>query len=166
MSVETNISEDLMKLVFRLTRFEMQYPEFIKSRSKFLVESEIVDSIRKKMEEKGYSKKITERVRAEFVGIDPAGIIEYDIVSDFATDEGIDVSKIMEEGRRAFFDKPKIKQALSWISTGIRHFSKGHWIPERPGDRFVSSTIQAMEQKVQDMLNAETDQYLERQLTS
>lgn len=164
-TVDLNIPEDVMQLVAKITRFELQYPQFVKQRAETVVNQEIVDKIRDKMEAKGYDKKIIQQVRVEFVSIDPNGFIEFDIISDYETDEGFDVAKMMEEGRRGFFDKPVIKQALSWIVAGLRLFSKGHFIPIRPGDKFVKSTIDEMEETVQNRLNTETDDLLNRSIS-
>lgn len=153
-----------MELVLKITRFELQYPRFVKERVETIVNQEIVDKIRDKMEAKGYDKKIIQQVRVEFVGIDPNGFIDFDIISDYETDEGFDVAKMMEEGRREFFNKPVIKKALSWIAEGLRIFSKGHIIPFRPGDKFVDSTITEMEETVQERINTETDDLLNRSI--
>lgn len=164
LSVEDNSVEttnDAMEMVFRLTRFEMQYPKFARQKAEEIINKEIVDPIRAKMEQKGYSKKIIERVRTKFVAIDTEGFIDFDIISDFETDEGFDVAKMMEEGRVAYRILPKIKDLLKWIFLG-RWVSK-HKVdmPARPGDDFLFwTTLDEMEQKAQDRLNDEIDNQL------
>ena len=162
--VEVKTSDDVMRLVFKLTQFEMNYPRWAKTEALRIVNQEIVDKIRDKMEVKGYSKKISERVRTEFVAIDTDGFIEIDIISDFETNEGFDVAKMMEDGRVRYFVEPVIKKALHWIKQGVSWFSGGHWIPERPGDKFVKDVMDEMEDLAQEQLNTKTDELLNYQL--
>jgi hypothetical protein len=149
-----------MEMIFRLTRFEMQYPEWVKRNAQAVINKHVVDPIRDKMEEKGYSKKIVERIRAEFVKIDTDGYITFDIISDYETDTGFDVAKMMEDGRVRYFVTMTKKKALSWITQGIRFFSLGHWIPERPGDEIVKTVMEEMESLAQQKLNEMTDEFL------
>ena len=142
----------------------MQYPEFVKIQALAKVNEEIVDPIRQRMEKAGYSKKISQQVRAEIVTIDTDGFVDIDIISDYEAD-GFDVADFMEKGRRRFFVKPKIKKALHWIFQGLSRFSGGHWIPERFGDRFVEEEAQTGEQRAQQKLNLETDDFLQRNLS-
>jgi hypothetical protein len=158
--VEIKTKDDAMELVFRLTRFEMQYPKFAQQKAEELINKYYVDPIRQKMEEKGYSKKISERVRAEFVTIDTDGYIEFDIISDFESDEGFDVAKMMEEGRIAYRVVPKVKKWLHWIEQGVSIFRKKSDIPRREGDDFINKTLDEMQEEVQTRLSDETDRNL------
>lgn len=153
-----------MGLVFKLTQFEMQYPRFAQQKAEELINKHMVDPIRAKMESNSYSKKITERVRAEFVTVDTDGYIDFDIVSDFTTDEGFDVAKMMEDGRVAYTIIPKIKKFLSFIIDGVRIRTKKSDIPRREGDDFVQSTIDEMEELTQTLLNEETDNIITHNL--
>ncbi len=155
--VEIKTSSDVMGLVFKLTQFEMQYPRFAQQKAEELINKHMVDPIRAKMESNGYSKKITERVRAEFVTIDSDGYIDFDIVSDFTADDGFDVAKMMEEGRIAYRIIPRIKKFLSFIIEGVRIRTKKSDIPKREGDDFIQSTMDEMEELTQTDLNEETD---------
>lgn len=158
--IEIKTSEDVMGLVFKLTQFEMQYPRFAQQKAEELINKHMVDPIRDKMEAKGHSKKITERVRAEFVTIDTDGYIDFDIVSDFTTDDGFDVAEMMEEGRIAYRIVPKIKKFLSFIIEGVRIYTKKSDIPQREGDDFIQNTIDEMEELTQTLLNEETDKII------
>jgi len=156
--------KDVMDLIFNLTKFEMQYPEWAKRNALLVINEQIVDIIRAKMEEKGYSKKISERVRAEFVTIDTDGYVEIDIISDFETDKGFDVAKMMEEGRKRYWTEPIKKKAQHWISLGVSFFSRGHWIPMRPGDYIVRDVMDDLEELAQEAMNAKTDEFINRSL--
>lgn len=153
-----------MNLVFKITRFEMQYPEWVKRNAEMIINKHVVDPIRWKMEQKGYSKKIVERVRVEFVKIDTDGFIVFDIISDYETDKGFDVAKMMEDGRVRYYVTMTKKKALSWITKGVRFFSLGHWIPERPGDQIIKTVMEEMEYLAQQKLNEMTDEFLGYQL--
>lgn len=162
--VEVKTSDDVMQLVFKLTQFEMNYPRWAQIEALKLVNQEIVDKIRDKMEMKGYSKKITERVRTEFVAIDTDGFIEIDIVSDFEADDGFDVAKMMEDGRKSYTIFPRIKPLLKWIFQGMWFSKHKVEMPERPGDKFVKDVMDEMEDLVQEKLNDNTDQLMESQI--
>lgn len=153
-----------MDLVFKLTRFEMQYPNWVKRESLDAVNKEIVDKIREKMEKKGYSKKIIERVRAEFVTIDTDGFVEIDIISDYETDEAFDVAKMMEEGRIAYRVVPIIKKFLHWITLGVSIFAKKSDIPAKPAGDDVKDIMEEMEDVAQDRLDDATDNLLAHSL--
>lgn len=162
--VAIKTSSDVMGLVFKLTRFEMLYPDWIKRESLDAVNKEIVDKIREQMEKKGYSKKIIERVRAEFVTIDTDGFVEIDIISDYETDEGFDVAQMMEEGRIAYRVVPVVKKFLHWITAGVSIFAKKSDIPEKsPGDD-VKDIMEEMEDVAQDRLDEATDNLLAHSL--
>lgn len=165
MSININTPEEIFQLVGKLTRFEMQYPQFARESAEQIAREEILAKIKERMAAKNYDKKIIDDVDLEFVTIDDQGFIDFNIVSDYLTPEGFDVAEMMEEGRREFFVKPVIKRALSWIIQAVRFFSKGHTIPERPGDKIVQSTIEEIEESAQDKLNLETDEFLDRSLS-
>lgn len=164
--IEIKTESDVMDLVFKLTRFEMQYPKMVTTDAMLVVNEEIVDKIRDTMEEKGYSDKIIQKVRAELVTIDTDGFVEIDIISDFETDESFDVAKMMEEGRVAYKILPRIKDMLKWIFEG-RWISKHEVnMPQRPGDKIFDSVFDEMEDIAQDRLDDKLDEKLDRSLNS
>lgn len=162
--VKVETSEDVMDLVFKLTQFEMRYPDWAKREALNVVNQEIVDKIRNEMETKGYDKKIIERVRAEVVKIDTDGFIEIDVISDYEAEGGFDVAKMMEEGRTAYTVLPKVKRALHWIAQGLSIFSRRSDIPQKPPGEDVKSAIEEMEDLAQDRLDEKTDELLESSL--
>lgn len=118
-----------MKLLFNVTRFEMQYFRFIEEASKQIVDEEILQPIKTEMKKFGYSQKIIDGTTIENLFVDDTGFLQFDVVSDYKSESGFDVAKGREKGTKRH-KLPKVKgRTYSWIVGGfIRAFSKGHWV--------------------------------------
>lgn len=165
------MSQDNMRTVFNLTRFEMQYPDFIREIAPKIANDEILKPIKKRMKDFGYSKKIIDSTRFENLQLDNFGNLEFDVVSDYKSDDGFDVAKAREEGTVDHFIKPVTRKALSFIlqgATGLissfRAFSKGHWVRGITASNVITKTIEEFTPIAQQRLNEETDNFLNRSL--
>ncbi len=58
MSHSISSQQDVMKLLFNVTRFEMQYPRFIEESARQIIDQEILQPIKTAMRSFGYSEKI------------------------------------------------------------------------------------------------------------
>lgn len=156
-----------MQFVFRLTKWEMQYPRFVEDRAKKLVEEIMLPEIKKRMEDFRYSKKIIDETIVGNVVVTDEGFLEVDIDSNYTTDKGFNVGTAREKGTRDHFIAPVIAQALSFIlqgATGLisafRAFSKGHWVKGITKSNVIQKTVEEITPKVQAILNEDTDQSL------
>ena len=162
---EIKTKQDTMDLVFKLTRFEMQYPRFVQDRAFELCEEIILGRIHQKMRELEFSQKIIDATRLEFVKIDTDGFIDLKIISDYQSDTGFDVSLAREKGTVRHFIAPVVASVLSWIVGGfIRAFSKGHWVSGITKSNVIEKMTEETMPIVQARLNADTDAFLDRSL--
>ncbi len=162
--IEIKTPDDVMGLIFKITQMEMQYPGFVSEKSKEIAEEYLVKRIQEEMKKKGYSEKIIEKVRAEFVSIDSDGFVEFDIISDFKAD-GFEVAEMVEKGRKRYFVEPVLRFALSWVKEGFRYFSRGHWIPMRKGDHIFDTVLETEINNAQERLDSELEDFIEKRLS-
>ncbi len=157
MSVSINSHDDVMKLLFNVTRFEMLYPEFIDDVAGPLIDEEILQPIKKEMKTFGYSEKIINGTTIEKLIITNQGFLQFDVVSDYKTKKGFDVAKAREEGT-VDHELPKVKgRTYSWLVGGfIRAFSKGHWVKGFAKSDIIKKTIEIKFPIVQERLDQET----------
>ena len=162
MSTEITVKsrEDLMKLVFRITQFEMQYPRFVQERGKKLVEEIILPVIKKRMADFNYSPKIINETTVGDIYVDTDGFMEINIDSTYKAESGFDVAEAREKGTIRHWIAPVIKKALSFIIESIRVFSKGHWVKGITKSNIIEKTVEEFTPRVQTRLNEETDQFL------
>lgn len=158
------MADDGMKLVFNLTRFEMQYPRFVETVGIKIAEEEILRPIHARMRDFKYSEKIIDSTRIEDVEVTPNGQLIFDVVSDYEV-PGYDVASGREHGTIRHFIKPVIAKALRFILGGfVVGFSKGHWVKGIVKSNVIAKTIEEMIPIAQERLNKETDDFLKRNL--
>jgi|APSaa5957512535_1039671.scaffolds.fasta_scaffold14413_4 hypothetical protein len=160
------MTEKDMKLVFNLTRFEMQYPRFAESIGIKIANEEILKPIHSRMKDFRYSEKIINSTRIEDVEITSSGQLVFDVVSDYTSKKGFDVSEAREKGTIRHFIKPLSKGGtLRFLLGGfIVGFSKGHWVKGITKSNVIEKTINQMTPIAQTRLNKETDEFLQRSL--
>lgn len=142
MSNNISSQQDVMKLLFNVTRFEMQYPRFIEESARKIIDEEILQPIKIAMKSFNYSQKIIDDTRIENLFVDGNGFIQFDVVSDYKSELGFDVAKAREEGTKDHFIKPVTKAVLSWVVGGIRLFSKGHWVKGFTKSNIIKKTTE------------------------
>jgi len=145
-----------MKLLFNVTRFEMQYPRFIKQTSSQIIDEEILNPIKTGMRSFGYSEKIIDGTFIDNLFVDDNGFIQFDVVSDYKTELGFDVAKAREKGTKRHFIKPIAKAVLSWVTSNVRIFSKGHWVKGFTKSNIIKKTIEAQFPIAQERITQES----------
>ena len=152
-------TDDEMKTVFNLTRFEMEYPRFRLDTVTLLLNDVMLTEIHARMRSFYYSPKIIESTRIQNITVDNNGNIDYEIISDYTSEKSFDVSKAREEGTKRHFIKPVFKLALSWLAGYVRLFSKGHWVRGITKSNVIKKTRKQYEPKIQKMLDDATDNF-------
>ncbi len=157
MSLDISTHGDVMKLLFNITRFELQYTRFIEDASRIIIDEEILQPIKNKMKSFGYSEKIIEGTQIDNLIITTDGFLQFDVISEYNTKDGFDVATAREEGTKDHFIKPKVKLALSWIVGGfVKAFSKGHWIKGFTKSNIIKKTIETKFETAQKRLDEAT----------
>ena len=164
--LSSEAQQDNMRTVFNLTRFEMQYPEFVRVQVPKLAEQTVLAEVKSRMRDFGYSQKIIDSTRIDGLSIDSVGNVEFDVLSDYESESGFDVSEAREKGTIRHFIKPDRAKALAFIIGGfIKGFSKGHWVKGITASNVVEKTAAEMTPIFQERLNEETDAFLQRSLS-
>ena len=158
------VEEDNMRLVFNLTRFEMQYPGFIQTMAPKIADETILKEIKKRMGDFRYSQKIIDSTRIQNFKIGSEGNLDFEVISDYKSDSGFDVSKAREEGTIDHFVKPIIAKALAFIVQNGTAFSKGHWVKGITASNVITQTTEEMQPVFQQRLNQETDNFLKGEI--
>ena len=143
MSQSISSQQDVMKLLFNVTRFEMQYPRFIEEFARQIIDQEILQPIKTAMRSFGYSEKIIDGTLIDNLFVDDNGFIQFDVVSDYTSELGFDVAKAREEGTKRHFIKAIAKAVLSWVTNNVRLFSKGHWVKGFTKSNIIKKTTEA-----------------------
>ena len=155
-----------MRLLFNVTRFEMQYPRFIEQTARVIIDEEILQPIKIEMRSFGYSQKIINETTIENLLVDNEGFVQFDVVSDYKSDTGFDVAKAREKGTKEHFIKPITKKALSWIVGGfVKAFSKGHWVKGITASNIISKTIEIRFPIAQERIIQESIVFFNRAVT-
>jgi len=142
MSSNISSKQDVMKLLFNVTRFEMQYPRFIEESARQIIDQEILQPIKTAMRSFRYSEKIIDGTFIDNLFVNDNGFIQFDVVSDYKSELGFDVAKAREEGTKRHFIKAVGKAALSWVTNNVRLFSKGHWVKGFTKSNIIKKTTE------------------------
>ena len=166
MSKNISSQDDVMKLLFDVTRFEMQYFRFIEQTAKQIVDEEILQPIKTEMKKFGYSEKIIDGTTIENLFVDDNGFVQFDVVSDYKSESGFDVAKAREKGTKRH-KLPKVKgRTYSWIVGGfIRAFSKGHWVKGITKSNIIRRTTEARFVIAQERITQESIVFFNRTVT-
>ena len=153
--------DDAMRLVFDITRFEMQYPRFVQENAKKIINEEMLLPIHKAMRGFNYSEKIIKGTTIENINISDQGYVQFDVVSDYKSESGFDVAKAREKGTKRHFIKPLVLGGvLRWIVGGfVVGFSKGHWVKGITRSNVIQKTVEATFPLAQNRLNEETSKF-------
>lgn len=165
MSKNISSQDDVMKLLFDVTRFEMQYFRFIEQTAKQIIDEEILQPIKTEMKKFGYSEKIIDDTTIENLFVDDNGFVQFDVVSDYKSDNNFDVAKAREKGTKRHFIKPIVKLALSWIVGNLRLFSKGHWVKGITKSNIIRKTTEVRFAIAQERITQESIVFFNRTVT-
>lgn len=159
-------TEQKLKRVFNVMQIKLQYPRFLEITATRIANEVILDAIHQRMRARKYSRKIIDSTFIEKVEINQAGIISFDVVSDYESEKGFDVSEAREEGTFGVFVKPIFKKVLRWIDQGIARFSFGHFRRGISASNIIDLTVEERLPIVQEQLDQETDNFLDKVLKS
>ncbi len=140
--IKLSSTEDRLQAVFHSQQFRLRYPRFVFVKTRRLLDEIILSEIHEKMRNLNFSRKIIDATRIDNVEISmETGQITFDVISDYKSESGFDVSKAREEGTKKHKIEPKKKKSLSWINKGVRFFSKGHWVRGIVANRIIRNTV-------------------------
>ena len=141
-------TEDIRDYKLKLAHLTNNMDDFVIQRMKYHVNDLIVDKITDAMERERFSPKIIQNTYLKEVNI-TGEMIRAKVVSEYSSESGFDVAVAREKGTKGHMIRPNTKQALSWISAGVRFFSKGHWVSGIKSLNLVRNTIRDNKEKVQ-----------------
>lgn len=161
MSTDIASAQDANQLLFNLVRFEQQLPRFIEDVVQRLAEEEILNPIKTKMKQKNYSQKIIDGTTIENIIVDGSGFVQFDVISEYNTEEGFDVATAREEGTRDHTIRPRDpKGVLRFILGGfVVGWSKGHLVKGIKASHIVRDTVKSRFPIFQQKLTEEIIQF-------
>lgn len=147
-------------------QIKLQYPRFLETTAIRIANEIILDAIHQRMRARKYSPKIIKSTYIEKLNVNEAGIMDFDVVSDYESEKGFDVSEAREEGTFGVFVKPILKKVLKWIDQGIAIFSFGHFRRGISASNIIDLTVEERLPIAQEQLDQETDKFLDKVLKS
>ena len=147
-------------------QIKLQYPKFLEITAKRIANEIIIDAIHSRMRARKYSEKIIQSTFLEQVSIDSTGFMSFDVVSDYESEKGFDVSVGREEGTFGVFVKPIFAKVLRWIDKGVAFFSKGHFRRGISASNIIDLTVEQRQPIAQEQLDQETDAFIDKVLKS
>ena len=157
---EPMASQGEMDLLFKLTQFEMQLPDFIQTTAQQLAD-EALEEIKTRMRAAGYAQSIIDGTTVTKVEVTPDGFLEYEITSERDSDEGFDIATAHEKGTKDHFIQPLEEDGvLAWEDeSGQTFFSKGHEVSGIEASNIITDTLLSIAVTQQTQLNAAVDQF-------
>ena len=162
-TVEIKSSNDALKILFNLQRFDMTYSRFLDVEVKKLVEKIVLPVTKKLMHDFRYSQKIIDGTRVGNIDVDSEGFLKFEIISELDRD-GYDVAKGREEGTRDHFVSPTLKKALRFFIGSIIGFSKGRFVKGITRSNILEKSIEITNIQLQAELNEISDNRLKEML--
>ena len=150
MSFEEEL-EKIRDLKLRIAHYRNLHDDFAKNKAKELANKIIVDEITNQMQANEFSEKIWKNTfLSDDVIIDTnKGKIYLKIRSVYKTESGFDVALAREHGTRRHWIAPRVKLALSWITQGVRLFSKGHYVSGIKSLHIIEDTVKSKRKELQ-----------------
>lgn len=149
-----------LDLLFKTQKFTLQYRSFAKSKVTELANKIVLDEIHSTMRTKGFSEKIIENTFVKSVDVQDE-IIDIEILSDYESESGFDISTAVEEGTRDHFIRPSNGKVLSWIQNGKRIFSRGHKVSGIKPEKIIEKTIKQKSRQLKSEWEKEQDKFFE-----
>jgi len=153
--------EEAIDYRLKLSHMRAIYPSFIKNRAEYLVNKIIIDPIIEEMKRENFSEKIWKNTYVKNV-IVTQDHIKISIISEYFSETGFDVAIAREVGTRDHWIRPRTKMLLSWISGGIRLFSKGHIVSGIKSLHIIENTIRDNKEELKREFNAEYIKWINR----
>lgn len=164
MSSIVRSTEDLNKLLFNLVRFEQQSSAFVEDAVRRIAEEEILNPIKIKMKQKNYSQKIIDGTTIENISVDGSGFVQFDVISEYDTEQGFDVATAREEGTKDHTIRPRNSNGvLRWVAkTGEIIFSKFAKVKGIRASHIIRDTVKARFPIFQQKLTEEIVEFYNR----
>jgi hypothetical protein len=156
--------KDAQKLEAGMAQIQIEYTPFVVHTLTTLINQLIIDPIQKKMRDANISPKVIDRTYLDVHAEKQGETIIFHIKSDYISDTGFAVAKMIEYGRRAYLIKPKRKKLLSWIKDGKRRFAKQVRMPRKQAGNYIFDGIKRGQPKVQAELNKLTRKWISENL--
>lgn len=170
-SIIIKTEKDAQDIQSKVAQIQMEYISFVVSTLTTAINQIIVDPIQDKMRKAGVSEKVIDRTYLDVQAVKEENSIVFSIKSDYVSDSGFDVAKMIENGRKAYFIKQKIKK-MTWLKDGVRKWAKrypegiGVKIPEKTALHAIIDGITKGQPKVQKYLNDKTKVWVSETLKS
>lgn len=134
----------------RVMQYTHLHEEWVIGKAKELANKIIVDDIVQQMKNENFSHKIWKGTfLSDKIIFDKAkGKIHMKVRSVYETESGFDVALAREHGTKRHFIAPRVKLALSWITQGIRLFSKGHYVSGIKSLHIIEDTVERKKQEL------------------
>lgn len=172
MSIVIKTEKDINRLETKIGQVEIQYPAFLVSTLTTILNQEIIDEIHNKMRSENISQKIIDTTFLSTQAKKSEKSIIFVVISNFVSDSGFPVARMIENGRKAYIIKAPEPTAerpnphLTPIIEGQRKFFKQAKIPVMPARKIIQKTINRKTTKVQNRLNRETKRWFKEILRS
>ena len=142
----------------RVIQYQHLHDDWVIAKAKELANKIVVDDIVQQMKNEDFSPKIWKAtyLSDNIVFDAKEGTIRLKIRSVYETDSGFDVALAREHGTKRHFIAPRVKLALSWITQGVRLFSKGHYVSGIKSLHIIEDTV---ERKKKELNNRFREEY-------
>ncbi len=158
--------QDLQILESKLAQLKIEYTPFVIATFRQLLEEIMLPKIRNRMGTLGFSQSIIDKVRVKQQAIREKHTIRFYIVSDYHSKNGFPVADIMENGRRAYFVRPRYKKALRFFIKGVKKFSKLNKIPLLRAYKILYNTVRQYERQVKYQFKIKQNEWMREHLRS
>ena len=148
----------------RLAHLKNNFDDFLLAKAKEHANKIVVDEIVERMKDNNFSSKIWMNTYLKDVSI-TGSRIRVHIKSEYTTTSGFDVAVAREKGTRGHFIRPNTATVLSWITQGIRLFSKGHWVSGIKSLKLIHKTIREKKPELQQAVDKEFEDWMVRVFT-
>ena len=135
----------------RVMQYTHLHEDWVINKAKEKANKVIVDDIVKQMKDANFSHKIWKGtfLSDKVIFDKQKGKLYLKVRSVYETESGFDVALAREHGTRRHFIAPRVKLALSWITLGVRLFSKGHYVSGIKSLYIIRDTIERKKEQFQ-----------------
>lgn len=164
--IQITNSKDLQELDNKVAQIEAQYAPFIILTLTTILNEYIIDPIQDAMRNAGVSQKVIDRTYLDVHAEKTTNQIVFHIKSDYISESGFPVAKIIENGRRAYTIVPNKKRFLAWLDQGKWHKALKVEMPIKEAGHYILDAILIGQPKVQQEVNIRTKEWLNKILKS
>lgn len=158
--------KDLVELDSKVAQIQIQYVAFVVFTLTTILNEYIIDPIHESMRGAGVSRKIIDTTYLDVKAEQKGRVITFHIKSDYISESGFPVAKIIEFGRKAYTITPLKKNLLKWIHEGRWVSKREVHIPKKEAGLYIFNAIKSGQPKVQKELNKRTKKWVSNILKS